>query len=69
MEQGKSALAELVQVSGGDVVMTHKWDYEPHQWNSTWENMPFWLRWPLAAFFILVLIFFLTAPFHPWIAR
>jgi len=47
--------------------MTHKWDYEhPH---NLWESQPWWLRWPLMFIFIVVVIFFMTAPLHPWIGR
>ncbi len=41
------------------------WDYK-HPIN-VWESMPWFIRWPLAVVFIIVAIFFLTAPFHPWI--
>lgn len=30
---------------------THRWDYRYP--GSTWEKMPFWIRWPLAVVFAI----------------
>jgi hypothetical protein len=38
-----------------------------HEYGSAWDRTPNWLRWPLLMLGILVAIFFLTAPLHPWI--
>ncbi len=39
------------------------------EFGSLHDRTPKWLRWPLYMGAALVAIFFLTAPFHPWIAR